>query len=296
MPNPRKPAAGSARKQAAPPPPAREERSLAVRREAKAAFERVLSEWRELGKLDLPAVRRIVEEYVLLVPGDAKQAPPDLRVTGEYALAHPLNMLGYCLQVGKAMGYSGNDLRALGAAALLHDFGKEIPESHPDREALARLDDHCRTGNRLLVELCPGMPREVAEAVRDHHERTDGRGPMGSKKASDLAAIIAMCDVFDSRVTHHPFRGATSPHVSFRLTVNQGAGFPREVVDAFCAAIVPYPLGAPVFLVDGRRGEVVEVDPDNATTPIVLIDGERADLREDPGNRVCDLVRGALPI
>ncbi|MBM3273848.1 MAG: HD domain-containing protein [Candidatus Sericytochromatia bacterium] len=288
----KKKAAGAAPAQEA----RREDPSYATRREVKEAFGRILDEWRELGKLDVGALRRLVEEFVLLVPADSKQPPPDLRVSGEYALAHPINMLGHCLQVGKQMGIGGQDLRHLGMAALVHDFGKEIPETHPEREELKRLDEHCATGYKLLTELAPDFPRPAAEAVRDHHERIDGRGVLKKTKFSELAAIVGLCDVYDARVTHHPFRGATSPHVAFTLTLNVASLFPKQVADAFCAAIVPYPLGAPVFLVDGRKGEVVEINPENATTPIVLVDGEREDLRDNPKSRVADLIRSALPL
>lgn len=286
------PAAPAAQAPAAP----REDKSIGVRREAKAAFERVLSEWRELGKLDVPALRRIVEEFVLLVPAGATQQPPDLRVTGEYALAHHLNTLGYCLGVGKAMGIGGEELRHLGLAALVHDFGKEAPANHPQRDELIRLDDHCSTGFQLLISLAPDFPRPAAEAVRDHHERIDGRGPLKKTKFSEISAIVALVDTFDSRITPHPFRGGMSPHTAFTLTVNLGRLFPKEVVDAFCAAIVPYPLGSPVFLVDGRKGEVLELNPDNSTAPIVLVDGQTEDLRNNPGSRVADLVRSVLPL
>ncbi len=275
------------------PPPAG--RSVAVRHEAKATYERILAEWRQLGKLDVAALRRIVEEFVLLVPGGPVQPPPDLRVTGEYALAHHLNMLGYCLQVGKAMGIGGEELRHLGLAALVHDFGKEIPENHPQRDDLIRLDEHCTTGFEFLTSLAPDFPLAAAEAVRDHHERIDGRGPLARTRFSEIAAIVGVVDTFDSRITPHPFRGGMSPHTAFTLTVNLGRFFPREVVDAFCAAIVPYPLGTPVFLVDGRKGEVVELNPENATAPVVLVDGRVEDLRDNPGSRVADLVRGVLP-
>lgn len=278
------------------PPPQREDRTIAVRREAKTAYERILSEWRELGKLDVAGLRRIVEEYVLLVPADASQPPPDLRVTGEYALAHHLNMLGYSLQVGKAMGIGGEELRHLGLAALVHDIGKEIPQTHPQRDDLVRLDDHCATGFQLLISLAPDFPRAAAEAVRDHHERIDGRGPLKKTKISEIAAIVALVDTFDSRITPHPFRGGMSPHTAFTLTVNLGRLFPKEVVDAFCAAIVPYPLGSPVFLIDGRKGEVLELNPENSTAPVVLVDGQTEDLRDNPKSRVVDLVRGALPL
>lgn len=274
----------------------REDKTVVVRREAKAAFERILSEWRELGKLDVGALRRIVEEYVLLVPADPSQVPPDLRVTGEYALAHHLNMLGYCLQVGKAMGIGGEDLRHLGLAALVHDFGKEIPQNHPQRDELVRLDDHCSTGYQLLISLAPDFPRPAAEAVRDHHERVDGRGPLKKTRFSEIAAIVALVDTFDSRITPHPFRGGMSPHTAFTLTVNLGRLFPKPVVDAFCSAIVPYPLGTPVFLIDGRTGQVLEPNPENSTAPVVLVDGQPEDLRDNPRSRVVDLVRGALPL
>lgn len=280
----------------APAPPPKDDGRTRVRKEAKLVFERVFGEWKELGKIDVAALRGIVEEFVLLVPGDPKTTPPDLRVTGAYEIAHPINVLGYSLQVGKAMGIGGETLRHLGLAALLHDFGKDVPENHPDSDRLKKADDHCGTGFKLLGDLAPTLPKPVLEAIRDHHERVDGGGVQKKTKFSEIAAIVALIDTYDARITPHWFRGAMSPHVAYTLTLNTGSRFPKEVVDAFAESIVPYPLGTPVFLIDGRRGEVLEVDPENSTTPIVLIAGEREDLRDDPNNRIADIVRSPLPV
>lgn len=287
---------GTTGKTAASKPATPSEGVAGLKRESLATFGRVLDQWRELAKLDVAALRGIVEEMVLTVPADSRVPCADLRVSGPYAVAHGVNMLGYAVMVGKALGIGGPDLRVLGMAALLHDIGKneEIPVPFADRPARVREDEHCMTGYRLLEELVPDLPKEVREAVRDHHERLDGSGVLKRTRVGELAYVVGICDLYDARVTPHWFRGSCSPHEAYRIVVNQFNRFPTEIANAFATAVLPYPPGSQVFLMDGRVGEVVEVNPDNSTEPKILVGGRMENL-QDSRCRVLDLARDGSP-
>jgi two-component system, cell cycle response regulator len=78
---------------------------------------------------------------------------------------------------------------------------------------------------------------EVAEAVRQHHERIDGRGyPLGLS-GSEIrveARIVAVCDSWAAMLADRPYHTALTPEQGrAELLRCRGAQFDAGVVDAF---------------------------------------------------------------
>ncbi|MBM3259035.1 MAG: HD domain-containing protein [Candidatus Sericytochromatia bacterium] len=260
-------------------------------------WEAVLGDWRATGRLDLQGCRGIVDGIAICVPGEPTTAAACLRVSGPYAVAHAVNMTGLAIAAGKATGLFGQELRDLGLAALLHDLGKEVPEGHPEAQALLVADDHGLVAERLLADAGVALPVEVVVGIRDHHERTGRQGP-GGREPSFLAAIVGFCDVVDSRLTPHFARGATAPDHALKLALMVGDCFPKAVVKGVVDSFSAYPPGASVLLSDHRRGVVVQDRRQDCTRPVVEAEGELVDLAE-AGLHVIDLVRvagEALPV
>src|SRR5207249_12291146 len=87
----------------------------------------------------------------------------------------------YAIEIGKELGLSDSELRALRAAALLHDIGKlAVPEhiiSNPGRLTAMEVEKmkiHPVVGAEILEKV--EFPYAVAPIVRSHHEKWDGTG------------------------------------------------------------------------------------------------------------------------
>ncbi|MEO6597202.1 MAG: HD domain-containing protein [Planctomycetota bacterium] len=99
------------------------------------------------------------------------------------------------LAMGLARNVLGADAGTLlwaGLAGLLHDVGKV---GHED---LDHDPEHTTRGADYLRGL--GLPAGVIDAVRSHHERSDGSGfPQGQRGAQipDLACVVGLADTFD---------------------------------------------------------------------------------------------------
>lgn len=249
----------------------------------------ILDAWRSTGHLDVPGCRAVVDGIAARVPGDPATAAAWLRVHGPYPVAHAVNMVALAIGVGKAMGLFGQELRDLGLAALLHDLGKEVPSTHPEAPALRLADDHGLVAERLLSEAGASLAPAVVEGIRDHHERLGGRGP-GGREPGNLAAIVGLCDLVDSRLTPHFARGATAPDYALKLALMAAERFPKAVVKALADSYSPYPPGAPVLLSDHRRAVVSEDRRSDCTRPIVLVEDASLDLVE-ANLHIVDLVR-----
>ena len=93
----------------------------------------------------------------------------------------------YSMEIGKAMSLSGEEMEALGAAALLHDIGKlAVPEqiiNKPGRltpEEFEKMKIHPLIGAEILSHV--NFPFPVVPIVEAHHERWDGAGyPFGKR-------------------------------------------------------------------------------------------------------------------
>jgi putative nucleotidyltransferase with HDIG domain len=133
-------------------------------------------------------------------------------------------------------------LRAMEAAALLHDVGKlAIPEhilNKPGKLTPAefeRMKSHARIGAEILSEV--DFPYPVVPIVRHHHENWDGTGYPDGLKGSDIpigARILAVVDCFDALTSDRPYRRALSVHEAFEIVdARRGTMYDPAIVDAF---------------------------------------------------------------
>jgi putative nucleotidyltransferase with HDIG domain len=131
---------------------------------------------------------------------------------------HSAAVARYARAVAREMGLSSREQEIIHTAGLLHDIGKFI---FPDAILLAdtRLTDeqfeivkrHPEQGARL-VERIEGYG-SVAEIIRAHHERIDGRGyPFGlSGETIPLASrIISVADTYDVMTSRDSYREPVS--------------------------------------------------------------------------------------
>ena len=93
-----------------------------------------------------------------------------------YTKEHIQRVKGIAVSIAKELGLTGNDLKALETAALLHDIGKiAIPEhilTKPGRltdEEFESIKCHPDMGAKILQPV--PFPFPVMPAVRSHHER-----------------------------------------------------------------------------------------------------------------------------
>ncbi len=122
----------------------------------------------------------------------------------------------YAVELGKDMGLSDEELKAIRVAAILHDIGKlAIPEhilSKPGRltaEEFSKMKTHVSVGVQLLERV--QFPYAVVPIVRCHHERWDGKGYPNSIQGEEIplgARILSVVDCFDALASDRPYRRA----------------------------------------------------------------------------------------
>lgn len=135
-----------------------------------------------------------------------------------------------------------SQIRAIEAAALLHDMGKlAIPEfilNKPGRLTLSEFDvmkQHANIGADILGSI--QFPYPVVPIVRHHHEAWDGSGyPQGLKGvAIPLGArILSVVDCFDALTSDRPYRPRlTTEDAIGVLLARRGTMYDPLIVDKF---------------------------------------------------------------
>lgn len=160
--------------------------------------------------------------------------------------------------VGLARALGVNDerqLRAIEAAALLHDMGKlAIPEfilNKPGKltaREFSVMKTHAAVGADILSAI--QFPYPVVPIVRHHHENWDGTGYPDGLRGADIpigARVLSVVDCYDALTSDRPYRPAMSPVDALDiLTQRRGLMYDPLVVDTFVREHAALSAGASV--------------------------------------------------
>ena len=148
----------------------------------------------------------------------------------------------YAVGLANALKLPADDLKALEAAALLHDIGKLAVPDHilnkPARLSGPEMDKvkvHTTVGADILKNV--DFPYPVVPTVLHHHERWDGEGyPEGlrDEEIPITARVLAIADAYDSMREHRSYRPAFDRDEARRaLLAGAGAQFDPRLIDVF---------------------------------------------------------------
>ena len=132
---------------------------------------------------------------------------------------HSLRVGRYASAIGEAMGMQPSEVAALRSAGYLHDIGKVAVDrrlfSKPgalNPEEFREMADHTVVGHQIVSSVEFPWPK-IHEAVRWHHERSDGSGYPDALAGDDLpmpVRIMALADTFDAMTSTRPYRESLS--------------------------------------------------------------------------------------
>jgi putative nucleotidyltransferase with HDIG domain len=158
---------------------------------------------------------------------------------------HTRRVQAYCAALAREFGIGDEPtLRALEAAALLHDVGKiGIPEhilNKPGKLTAEEYDvmkGHVAIGAGILSGI--EFPFPVVPIVKSHHENWDGTGYPAGLRGEEIplaARILTVVDCFDAVTSERPYRRALSTAEAFGiLQARRGTMYDARVVERFIA-------------------------------------------------------------
>lgn len=149
----------------------------------------------------------------------------------------------FAVGLARAMGVTDPaQIRAVEAAALLHDMGKlAVPEyilNKPGPLTPAEFEKmklHASVGADILSAI--EFPYPVVPIVRHHHESWNGSGYPDGLRGSDIpigARILSVVDCFDALTSDRPYRPRLSDGDALRiLDERRGTMYDPLIVDTF---------------------------------------------------------------
>jgi putative nucleotidyltransferase with HDIG domain len=141
-----------------------------------------------------------------------------LEAKDAYTGNHAQTIAKLAVDVGRELGLSGAELRAVRMGALLHDVGKiGIPEAIINKPGPLTDDEFTvmKTHTVIGADIIAGIPgmEEVVVLVRSSHERWDGRGypdGLAGNAVPRGAYVIAVCDAYHAMTEDRVYRKAMS--------------------------------------------------------------------------------------
>jgi HD-GYP domain-containing protein (c-di-GMP phosphodiesterase class II) len=209
-----------------------------------------------------------------------KNAEPETEQN--YLVSHAVKSAILSIIIGSYLKLASYRLIELGIAAILHEAGMiRLPpavymnkRSLNDEERRAILA-HPALGFNMLKSF--NLPLAVTLPALEHHERENGEGyprQLTGDKISLYSKIIAVACSYEAQTSRRPHKSAKDGFEGMvDLLKNERKQYDDTVIRALVFSLSIYPIGLYVLLSNGRKGQVVDVDPENPRYPLVQVLG-----------------------
>jgi HD-GYP domain-containing protein (c-di-GMP phosphodiesterase class II) len=239
-------------------------------------------------ELDYKAVTEKIKDIVEYIKEDRRflmrvlksiEPAPDKN----YLATHSVRSTIISIIIGTYLKLPNRRLIDLGVAALVHEAGMlKLPSNiYLNQRALNAQEQkaiitHPILGYSMLKSL--DFPLAICLAALEHHERENGSGyprRLLGEKISLYSKIIAVACSYEALNSKRPHKEAKDGYTGMlELLKNEGKRYDDTVVKALVLSLSIYPIGLYVLLSNGKKGQVVDVNPENPRFPVVQVFGE----------------------
>ncbi|GEM_PF-507545 len=247
----------------------------------------------------LSTIKRVIDD---LKTSDTLIALTNRTDNYNYLYSHSVNGCILAIKIGIGLGYEMPKLIDLGVSALLRDVGMVDVSSlvkqirRLTEEEYSRVKKHVVQSAIILDEI-KGIEKHILDAIRQHHERIDGKGyPAGLSNGdiSEDARIIGIVDTYEALVHPRSYRDKITPDNAMKTITNlSGVSFDPYIIKVFINELSFYPVNSYVQLSTDEIGLVTNIHKGSPTTPVVKVlfsqsgqpikDDRVIDLKKDPG-------------
>jgi HD-GYP domain-containing protein (c-di-GMP phosphodiesterase class II) len=200
-----------------------------------------------------------------------------------YLASHSVRSTILAIIIGTYLKLPQHRLIDRGVAALVHEVGmlklpshlylSDKPLSDQDKKSITA---HPIIGYNILKS--HDFPAAICVAALEHHERENGSGyprHVHGDKITLYSKIIAVVCSYEALSSKRPHKEAKDGYTGMlELLKNEGKRYDDTVVKALVVSLSIYPIGLYVLLSNGKKGQVVDVNPESPRFPIVQIFGE----------------------
>lgn len=217
-----------------------------------------------------------------------------------YVYSHPAKVAFVSYVIGKWMNMKEGELSKLVFTGLVHDIGKakirdsvlNKPDKLTEQETLA-VRNHPTVGYRLLTTLGLMEP-DILSGILSHHERMDGSGYPRKLKGDQInrfGKIIAIADIYDAMTSKRPYSDKNTPFKAMDEIEALSFGLlDPEISQVFLHKIMNFYYGSTVRLNNDRIGEIIYVNQEERTKPLIHCENEYIDLTQDRNIEIVEIL------
>lgn len=218
----------------------------------------------------------------------------------EYVYTHSMNVSLLCSLLGLWLGLDPLKIRLLTYCGLLHDIGKSkvspkiLYKPGPlTAKEFEEIKKHPITGYKLL-EKNIAVSRDIAAGVLMHHEREDGSGyPLGLKSGQIhfFAKIVAVADIYDAMTSNRVYKKRQPPFDVIEMFESEYlTKCDAAIMLTFLKRISSYYIGCRVRLSDQSTGEIIYINANRISKPLVKVGGQILDLASNPNLKIIEML------
>ncbi len=218
------------------------------------------------------------KRYVLRIMPSAEQR------TKNFLVIHSMRSTVLAITLGLELHIPLSKLIELGITCILHEIGmlRLPPQLYMTNRKLTpservQISTHPLLGCAILKEL--NFPLSVQLGVLEHHEKENGKGypqHITGAKISTYAKIIAVACSFEAITAPRQYKTArTTFDAMIEMLKNENQQYDPTVIKALLFSLSLFPIGAFVYLQNGKVAIVSDVSPNNPKNPIVQFINER---------------------
>ncbi|MFK3936718.1 HD-GYP domain-containing protein [Alkalihalobacillus sp. NPDC078783] len=221
----------------------------------------------------------------------------------DYRYHHAISVGLFSASLAHKLNYEAKDWIQIGLAGVLADIGMAkitptvLDKSGPLTAAeYSEIKQH-PVHSYQMIKTAASLTDSVKLAVLQHHERSDGEGyPIGSKqsKIHPYSEIIAVADVYHAMSSEREYRAKHSIFFILEEMRRQRFGLLNvSIVLTLTELLLQHSKGATVRLNSGETGEIVFINPQDLTRPMIKVSGtnEIMNLQQAPHLHIEDLLK-----
>lgn len=249
--------------------------------EAVKTYKQLYLSWQSGALLDIAKVRQLIIPLVEKIEGNEEEIIKLYHHSKQedYIYHHSISVALLSALLGKKLKYKQGDMNQIALTGLLCDCGmskitpniltKHVPLTENEYREVKQHPVHSYNLLKKIMSIKEG----VKMGVLQHHERIDGSGyPLSVKgdKLHPYSKIVALADTYQAMVSVRPYRNKQSQFkVLEQILQDEFGKFDMNVVNELKKIIIKISVGTKVKLSNGIEAEIVFVDEQNPTRPIV---------------------------
>lgn len=218
------------------------------------------------------------KRYVLRISPSAEQRKKN------FLVIHSMRSTVLAITLGLELHLALSKLIELGITCILHEVGmlRLPPQLYMSERRLtagekSQINTHPILGFNILKEL--EFPLSIQLGVLEHHEKENGMGyprHLAGNKISNYAKIIAVACSYEAITAPREYKTErTAFDAMVEMLKNQNQQYDPTVIKALLFSLSLFPIGAYVYLNNGKIAIVTDVSPNNPKNPIVQLVNER---------------------